>query len=222
MADVFIAPKTKATEVGKTEVKINNVSFLPDFKDPDHISHLSSFLVKPYWVSFQNQDDDENVLLFLRPHIITNLPWFVLSIILFLIPPILTYIYPLLSGTIFSITFLPERFTVILVLFYYLVVFDYFFISFLTWYFNISMVTQKRIVDIDYSDLVYHDVAVTKLDLIEDVNYTQTGFIRSFFNYGDVFVQTAGEKLHFDFLAVPKPAKAVDIIQNLIGGNHAE
>lgn len=222
MADIFVAPKKEKKDNKKSEKKINNLTLLPDFQEPDHISHLSSFLVKPYWVSFQNQGDDENVLLFLRPHLITNLPWLFLSFLLFLIPPILAYIYPLLSGTIFSIAFLPERFTLIFVLFYYLVVFNYFFISFLTWYFNISLVTQKRIVDVDYSDLVYHDVAVTKLNLIEDVNYTQTGFLRSFFNYGDVFMQTAGEKLHFDFLAIPKPAKAVDIIQNLIGGGHAE
>lgn len=217
MADVFIAPKHTKTETEKAEVKMNNIAFLPDLEDPDHISHLGSFLVKPYWVSFQNQDDDENILLFLRPHVITTLPWLFLSFVLFLIPVLIAYIYPLISGTIFTISFLPENFTIILLLFYYLLVFNYFFVNFITWFFSISIVTQKRIVDIDYSDLVYHDVAVTKLDLVEDVNYTQTGFIRSFFNYGDVFVQTAGEKLHFDLLAVPKPAKAVDIIQNLIG-----
>ena len=35
---------------------------------------------------------------------------------------------------------------------------------------------EFRIVDIDYSGLLYHDVAFTKLNLIEDVNYIKTGF----------------------------------------------
>ena len=153
--------------------------------------------------------------LFLRRHFITNIPWIFISLVLSLVPPLLFILNIKIPILFFSV---PENFLIVFIVFYYLVVFIYAFISFITWYYNISLVTQKRVVDIDFSDIVYHDVAMTKLNLIEDVNYTQTGFIRSFFNYGDVFVQTAGEKLHFDFLAVPNPANAVNITENLIGG----
>lgn len=204
MPDIFIPESQPA--LNNTDLKL--------IKE-NHIHALSSFCQNPVGVSFQNQEEDEEVLLFLRRHFITNVPWIFISLILSLIPPVLFILNINIPIFFFNI---PGNFLTVSVIFYYLVVFIYAFISFITWYYNISLVTQKRVVDIDFSDIVYHDVAMTKLNLIEDVNYTQTGFIRSFFNYGDVFVQTAGEKLHFDFLAVPSPSNAVNIIENLIGG----
>lgn len=192
---------------------------LPIPKKPTHVHHLASFCDHPGGITFQSQESDEIILLFLRRHFITNLPWLFLSFVLIIIPPLFSLFLPLISSFFFS---LPSTFLYVFIIFYYLVILTFVIIEFITWYFNSSIVTQKRIIDIDFSDLIYHDVAITKLNLIEDVNYTQSGFIRSLFNYGDVYVQTAAEKVHFDFLAVPKPTKAVDIIQNLIGRkNHA-
>jgi len=41
------------------------------------------------------------------------------------------------------------------------------------------------------------------------------GFIRSMFQYGDVFVTTASEKPTIEALGVPWPHKVVDIISRL-------
>lgn len=217
MPDIFVSRK----ETEKTEPKINYPSSEVGIElrthKPSHIRHLATFYERPTGVHFQNQEDDEEILLFLRRHFVTNLPWLFIAFILVFIPLFLAYILPYLGQINVTLPFLPSRYTTIFVIFYYLIVFNYFLINFTTWYFNISLITQKRIVDIDFSDLVYHDIAVTKLSLVEDVNYTRIGFLRSLFDYGDVFVQTAGEKLHFDFLAVPHPEKVVDVTQNLIG-----
>ncbi len=183
-------------------------------KKPSHTHHFASFCDHPEGIFFENQEANEEVLLFLRRHFITNIPWIATTIILLILPPLLIFVIQFLPTFLSS---LPPEFGTILLYIYYLLVFNFAFMEFVTWYFNISLVTQKRIVDIDFSDLLYHDVAITKLSLVEDTNYNQIGFIRSLFNYGDVFVQTAGEKLHFDFLAVPKPRKVIDIIQSLIG-----
>lgn len=195
MPDIFIKPTTG--------------------KKPTHTHHFASFCDHPSGISFENQEADEKILLFLRRHFITNVPWLLTTIIFILLPPIAGFLLPKIGLALFPS--LPDNFLTVFIIFYYLIIFTYAFIHFITWFFNISIVTQKRIIDIDFSNLVYHDVAVTKLSLVEDTNYSQTGFIRSLFNYGDAFVQTAGEKLHFDFLSVPKPTKVVNIIQNLIG-----
>lgn len=210
MPDIFISNKTDSNS-NHNPAKIKTLEII----EPDHIHLLSSFCRNPANVSFQNQEHDEKILLFLRRHFITNVPWIIAIFILALIPFILLFLNSRIPD--FFVFNIPNKFITIIIIFYYLIVFAYAFISFISWYYNISIVTQKRVVDIDFSDIVYHDVAMTKLNLIEDVNYTQTGFIRSFFNYGDAFVQTAGENLHFDFLAIPKPAKAVEIIESLIG-----
>jgi hypothetical protein len=90
-------------------------------------------------------------------------------------------------------------------------------VSFITWYFNVSLVTSIRVMDVVFSNLVYKNVSATKIDLVQDVNYSQIGVFRTFFDYGDVMVQTAGTLDNFVFEAVPQPENVVHIIEDLIG-----
>ncbi|RJQ38408.1 hypothetical protein C4559_01280 [Candidatus Microgenomates bacterium] len=208
MPDIFI-PDNKTEEVKKeTRRDLSEVI-------PHHVRHFASFYEKPTGIFFKNQEADEKILLFLRRHFITNISWIFLSIVFLLLPFALFFLN--LADTLPFLSSLPSQFIFAIAFLYYLIIFNYILVNFITWFFESSLVTQRRIVDIDFSDLVYHDVAVTKLSLVEDVNYTQTGFLRTFFNYGDAYVQTAGEQKHFDFLAIPNPGKAVHIIQDLIG-----
>lgn len=179
---------------------------------------LAAFCQNPAGISFQTQDIDEVIVLFLRRHIITNVPWILGAVFLIIAPLLILGTLRLFNNAGDPLASLPSGYAQILTLFYYLFVFAYIFINFISWFYNISLVTTTRIVDIDFSDLIYQNVAVTRLNLVEDVDYTQVGFIRSFFNFGDVFVQTAGEKPNFDFLAVPKPAIVTKLILDLIGG----
>jgi hypothetical protein len=73
------------------------------------------------------------------------------------------------------------------------------------------------LIDIDYSDIVIHNIAVTSLTHAQDVNYTQSGFIPTFFNYGDLFIQTAGDERNFEAVSIPKPREATHIIGDLTG-----
>ena len=201
MPDIF-------TKKNKTEETGSNQS----------LSFFSAFCKNPIGVTFQSQEDNEHVILFVRKHFITNFSWIAIGVILILLPPIFSLLSPL---SLFPVS-LPRQFTFLFTLFYYGLVFSYLFSQFITWYYTVSLITNKRIVDVDFFYLLYHDVAVTKLDLVEDVNYRKTGFFSSFFNYGDVFVQTAAEKELFDLLQIPKPEVAVKIISDLIGKqNHA-
>ncbi len=79
------------------------------------------------------------------------------------------------------------------------------------------LITNLGVIDIDYSDILYHDVAFTNFNLVEDVNYTKTGFFKSLFNYGDIFIQTAGGRENLEGLGVPNPARAAHIISDSIG-----
>ncbi len=197
---------------GKTK-KVNNTT--AESLPQKRLGIFTTFRENPVGAKFQTQEPDEEIILFLRKHLITNLPWIFISFLLIIFPILLSIFVNLESLSPFSA--IPASFLIVFTAFYYLIVFGYIIVSFTTWFFNVSLVTTERIVDIDYFDIVVHSMATTKLDLVEDVEYTQSGFIRSLFNYGDVFVQTAGEKPNFHFLSVPKPAKAVDIIGDLIG-----
>jgi len=196
MTDVFVAPKK-----GRN---FNDVGF------------LSSFCKDPKGVHFQTQKTNEVIILFLRSHFVVNISWIIFSLLLLLLPIL---VLTLLSN--FGLDFLSSpisnRFITMFTLFYYLMLFSYVFISFLHWFYNVFIVTSERIVDIDYSDIVIHNIAVTSLTHVQDVNYTQSGFIPTFFNYGDLFVQTAGNEKNFEAMSIPKPREATHIIGDLTG-----
>ena len=199
MADIFVALKHSA-----------------HLNSPKDMNIFSSFCQNPKGIRFQTQKTHETIILFLRSHFVTNISWIIFTVILIYLPIIITLLLPL-----FRIDFLSSptlaRFTTIYVLFYYLMVSSYLFISFLHWFYNVFIVTSERIVDIDYSDIVVHNIAVTSLTHVQDVNYTQSGFIPTFFNYGDLFVQTAGNEKNFEALSIPRPREATHIIGDLTG-----
>lgn len=178
-------------------------------------SHLfTSFSKNPEGVSFQNQEKNEKVLLFVRKDLITNLFWVVTSIFLIVAPLFLGPISLLLK---INLLFFPLRLIVFFIIFYYLFVATYIYVNFITWYFNISLVTDIRVMEVELESLIFKDVSVTKLSLVQDVSYEQIGVIRSFFNFGDVLIQTAGTIDNFTFESVPEPEKVVHIIEDLIG-----
>ncbi len=221
MPDIFVAGNTKTSD------KTTQHSFKKGHEKtvPEPLMHfpkltkksvhlLSSFCENPGDIRFKNQDKNEQVLLFVRKHFITNFLWITIGVFLLILPII---VGPMNAIINFSIPFLSVKYILFFTLFYYLLVISYLFIRFITWYFNVSLVTSERIIDIDFSDVIYKNLASTTLELVQDVNYTQTGVFRTFFHYGDVLVQTAGENTHFDFDAVPQPENVVHIIGGLIG-----
>lgn len=199
MPDVFRASKSK------NNLKINK----PLYKDlpMQERKPLSSFLMRPHGVSFETREDEEQIILFLRKHFITNIPWIFTSLVLFLSPT-----FVLNTEILNSI---PANFRFVFIMVWYLISMAYTLESFLTWFFNVYIITDERIVDVDFYNLTYKEVSDANLDKIEDVTYKMGGVIRTLFNYGDVLIQTAAEVTNFDFLAVPYPDKVVKVLQDL-------
>jgi|WetSurMetagenome_2_1015567.scaffolds.fasta_scaffold05022_7 hypothetical protein len=200
MTDVYIAPKHKG---GKTAAG--------NAMHPMNI--LASFSRKPDGVYFQTQKPKEAIVLFLRAHFATNLPWISMTFLLTIMPLILIDMLSRLNPDFFSP--IISRSSLIVVPFYYLMVFTYTFIKLLKWFYNVFIVTTERVVDIDYSDIVISNMAVTHLSHVQDVSYTQSGFIPTYLNYGNLFVQTAGTEENFEAYSIPNPREATDIIEEL-------
>lgn len=184
----------------------------------NHVHALSHYCEQPSHVVLEGKNITDVIKLFVRRHIVTNIPWIVTTIVLFLIPPLIQILLTVTNTTTFV---LPGNFILIFILFYYLIAFTYAFINFLDWFFNIIIISNTEIIDIDYKDVVFHDVAATNVNLVEDVNYVQVGFIRSLFNFGDLFVQTAGGKENIEAYAIPQPARIARIILDFIGKGEA-
>jgi len=173
---------------------------------------LSSFHLNPKGITFQNQEDDENIVLFIRRHFIINIPWIIGTTLLLFLPPVIVWLLRFSGLELFTIT--PQLFF-ILMAFYYLVVFSYALMRFIIWFYHVGIVTPKRLLDLDVYNILSHHLAETEIADIVDVSYSQNGFFQSFFNYGDVPIQTEAIKANFEFEASPKPALVSDIITDL-------
>lgn len=217
MPDIFVATQKSQESAPKNEDSLNEkpMAEIDSYSEKTNSVHLfTSFSENPNDITFENQEEGEKVLLFIRKDFITNLPWLIGSLFFVLLPIAITPIMLLLHIPIF---FIPQKFILLFTIFYYLIVTIFTFVSFITWYFNLNIVTEKRILDIEFAGVVYKNIAATKLNLIQDVSYTQAGVFRTVFDFGDVLIQTAGTIDNFTFEAVPRPEDAVHIVENLIG-----
>lgn len=167
---------------------------------------LNSYCVHPN-VKFESQHNDEDLLLLVRAHPITFIPWILTSVVMFFLP---------LGLNIIFIGFFNLREVLFINFAWYSLLFSYVFMNVLSWLFNVGIVTNERIVDIDYAMILNKQVTGTSIEDITDATANTTGFIRSFFQYGDVLVQTAGRTQNIDFYAVPLPGEVVSIVNRLM------
>ncbi|MEK7091987.1 MAG: hypothetical protein AAB907_00015, partial [Patescibacteria group bacterium] len=102
-------------------------------------------------LSFAEQEPDEQVLLILRKHFITNVSWIVNGIFFFILPPVIHIVFPDIQP---FISFIPSRFLPVFLAIYYISIMLYMLTKLATWLYDVFIITQKRIVDIDFSDVI--------------------------------------------------------------------
>ncbi len=201
MADLYSATSSPSVSSSAKETKRD---FLPRRRGHS----LSALMVLPEKnVHFDTQEPEEEILLILRAHWITNLPWVFIAIVLLFAPLVLTF-FPLLAS-------FPLNFRLMFIIIWYLILMMYVFERFLSWFFNMTIITDERIIDVDFLNLTTKKVSDADLDKIQDVSFTNAGAIGAIFNFGDVLVQTAAEIVEFVFEKIPDPAMVATILQRL-------
>jgi len=206
MADLYVANKKKES-LKKAKKSYPQTEEIREIEKHPTTNPLASFVAAPRGVRFETQDKEEEILLLLRRHWITNVRWALLGLLLFISPLVLKF-FPLIS-------FLPIRFQIFSLILWYLLIIAFVFEEFLTWFFNVYIITDERVVDIDFYSLLYKQLTEAKIDRIQDITFKMGGAIRTFFNYGDVLIQTAGAEPNLEFEAVPNPERVVKVLQEL-------
>ncbi len=202
MPDIFNSQAT-AAKVSPQKHQMNGLS-----------QAISAYMFMPDGIRFETQEPGETIVLLLRKHWLTNLSWLLIAVLIIIIP---LFLFPAIIVGGVNIGQVPKNFISLLIFGWYLMVFSFILVNFLLWYFTVSIVASERIVDIDFINLLNKKFAETRIARVEDVTMRTGGFIRSFFDYGDVFVQTAAKEAVFQFEAVPHPDQVVRIINQLIG-----
>jgi len=168
---------------------------------------VKAFNILPGRVRFETQEVREKVILLLRQHWMTQVGWIVTAGVMVFLPLGLVWV-PLLD-------FMPGNFQFMAIVIWYLLVIAVVYEKFITWFFHVFIITDERIIDVDFYNLLHKIVSEAKIDNIEDVTYRQGGVVRATFNFGDVEMQTAGEQKEFKIENVPQPNQVVKILNEL-------
>lgn len=212
MPDIYTRSKKKTK---KTHVSLEDVVENSKAKTISPLSGMfSAFLLRPHGVRFETQEIKEDVILFMRRSFATNIGWLTMFFVLIFIPFIA---YQILSSLEAFPEGMPLSYPFVLTIFWYVGTAGFFLMNYLHWYFNIYIVTDKRVIDIDYVGLLYKEFSATHLVNVEDITYKQGGLLEGIFNFGHIFIQTAGMDPNFDFHAVSRPNEVVKIISQLVG-----
>lgn len=164
--------------------------------------------------SLPNKHEGEKIICHRRRHWFVFFKLFLFFAVLLMLPYFLYYIainqFPLMfnSDTIYAGV-------VVLTLSYYLIMLVF---SFTTWtenYLDVWTVTTERIISRDQNALFNRTIAELYLYRIQDVTAEQKGFFPTIFHYGNVYIQTAGEKERFIFSEIGDPYAIAKTIQEL-------
>ncbi len=169
---------------------------------------FAAFVPKPRKISLDILAKDEQIILVLRQHPITQAKWIFAVIGMLLLPALFS------TAGIFD--FLPGRYQFAAGLGWYLLTFGLVVESFLKWFYRVYIITDERLIDVDFLSMMYKDVSTTKLDKIEDITSMNAGFLGSMIDYGTVIVQTAATKQEIQFESVPHPSKVTSLLNDLI------
>jgi membrane protein YdbS with pleckstrin-like domain len=204
-----VAPElvTEARGYDRPHREVDEYSELMRQEAPSN-NPFHAFAPKPLQVFFDSQDKAERVILLLRKSPITQIPWVLITIVLLFMP--------LLFGAVGFLNFLPARFQLAGVIFWYLLVTGFMLESFLSWFFNVYIITDERVIDVDFLSLIYKNISSAKIDKIEDVTAETGGALRSVFDFGTVKIQTAGSDTEIEFEDVPQPGKITRLINELL------
>lgn len=155
-------------------------------------------------------EENEKILLIVRKH------WLAMVFELFF--SLLLAVLPLVLFAVFKFTLFSELTlkNIYLLLFFYTIflifVWVFLFVSWINYYLDIWVVTNKRLVDVDQKSLFSRDIANLRLDRIQDIKIEVLGIINTLFKIGNIYVQTASAKNEFTIRQAGNPETVKQVI----------
>lgn len=159
---------------------------------------------------FQGQRENETILRVVHRHWFDIATHFIAILVfiavLFGSLSLLPLLYPNWLGSEMSrfILFIQNSLVLMVWLYAFLIWIDYFF--------DVWIITNERVINIEQKGLFVRSVSELKFSRIQDVTSEVSGMLPTILNFGDVKVQTASEEDFFLFRRVPDPYHVKDII----------
>lgn len=96
------------------------------------------------------------------------------------------------------------------------VIWNFFFISWTDRVLDTWVITTERVIDIEQRGLFSRNIAVMRLDDIQDLVIDTRGFLATILRYGDINIQSSGTTREFDFKMVDDPEYVKNVIEKAI------
>ncbi len=160
-------------------------------------------------------EHNEHKILEVRKHWYALFAHFIIALIAALTPPIILAGVQLLPV---DIQFTGNN-TVAAIFFYVLwlmFVWIWIFFEWTDYYLDVWIVTDQKIISVDQQRLFVREIATLQLDKIQDVTIEVHGLLPTLFHFGDIHIQTAGEKREFVMHQIAEPQKVKDSISHVI------
>ena len=154
-------------------------------------------------MDFPGKRPNERVLLLLRRHWSILLMHGIVCFLFLLIPLVADGLLSRFAPEYREVFFFP--FVNLVFWIYLLGVWTYFFIGWVDYYLDAWIVTDDRIINIEQNGLFNRVISEQRLYRIQDVTAEVKGPLRTLFNFGNVYIQTAGETERFVFEDIPEP-----------------
>jgi hypothetical protein len=151
-----------------------------------------------------NQQRDECMQIFLRRHWIVVIKLLLYSLMLLAVPVAILAAFNVSGINIFN-SFLGGSIAGLLISVYLITVLLITMTQFTDYYLDTWIVTNERVINIEQNGLFSRAVSELHLNQIQDVTSETIGFLATFLTYGDVYIQTAGEKERFRFEQINNP-----------------
>jgi membrane protein YdbS with pleckstrin-like domain len=191
----------------------DQMSYMNKISDARKSKVISSFNAYPKDIEFTGQDHGEEIILVVRQHWAVFIPFFLKIVAALLIPSLLLTFSDELGISISSEDIFFVTGSIYL---WIMVLITYSVVTFYRWFFTVNLVTTRRVVDIDFTNIFYHRFSEATLSNIQDVSHTPAGIWATLFDFGTVNIQTAAEVREFEFQNVPRPRDIQDTLNDLL------
>ncbi|MEI6532372.1 MAG: hypothetical protein WCO06_00885 [Candidatus Roizmanbacteria bacterium] len=162
-------------------------------------------------IHFETQGEKEEVVLVLRAHLITQIPWIINAFFFCILVVLFDWVFAsyLSNAQLFFFNLITG-----------IIIFNYFWWNVMVYYFNVGIITTERIIDVDLYSILYREVTEARNEHIQECTAKMGGYASAVFNYGNIFVETAGNIQNIEFLNTPYPSEVVKIINDLVEHTH--
>lgn len=161
-----------------------------------------------------HRGSDESIYIFARPYFLAFLPWLAIGIALVVLGVALVTLV-LASFPRLIADPLAHNVFVLMTSAYFLFILPFMTVAFIDYYYDIMVVTDRRLVDIDQNNLFSRPISELSLEQIEDVTSITEGYLSSLFDYGTIHVQTAGSQNNFEYQHIRHPREVAGVILDL-------